>query len=73
MNMAQILLASGHNDSGSSQFFTESARKLFVGLSLFLIETEHERDLSDYRQRTTLSQSIPPELRRPMGDHSMNG
>ena len=55
MNMAQILLASGHNDSGSSQFFTESARKLFVGLSLFLIETEHERDLSDYRQRTTLA------------------
>ena len=55
MNMAQILLASGHNDSGSNQFFTESARKLFVGLSLFLIETEHERDLSDYRQRTTLA------------------
>lgn len=55
MNMAQILLASGHHDSGSAQFFTESARKLFVGLSLFLIETEHERDLSDYRQRTTLT------------------
>lgn len=55
MNMAQILLASSHNDSGSSTFFTESARKLFVGLSLFLIETEHERDLTDYRQRTTLA------------------
>lgn len=55
MNMAQILLASGHNDSGSTQFFTESARKLFVGLSLFLIETEHERDLNDFRQRTTLA------------------
>lgn len=55
MNMAQILLSSGHNDSGTAQFFTESARKLFVGLSLFLIETEPERDLSDYRQRTTLA------------------
>lgn len=55
MNMAHILLASSHNESGTSAFFTESARKLFVGLSLFLIETEHERDLSDYRQRTTLA------------------
>lgn len=55
MNMANILLPSSHNDSGSSTFFTESARKLFVGLSLFLIETEYERDLSDYSQRTTLA------------------
>lgn len=55
MNMAHILLASAHNESGTSAFFTESARKLFVGLSLFLIETEDERDLSDYRQRTTLA------------------
>lgn len=55
MNMANILLPSSNNDSGSSTFFTESARKLFVGLSLFLIETEHERDLSDYSQRTTLA------------------
>lgn len=56
-NMAAILLPKPikDNGSGSAVFFIESARKLFVGLALYLIETEHERDLNDYKQRTTLT------------------
>lgn len=53
--MAAIMLPNSAKDSGSSTFFTESARKLFVGLGLFMIETEHERDLDDYTQRTTFA------------------
>lgn len=54
-NMAGILLPKSPRDSGSSTFFTESSRKLFVGLALYMIETENERDLEDYRQRSTLT------------------
>lgn len=54
-NMAAILLPKPAKDTGSATFFVESARKLFVGLALYMIETEHERDVSDYRQRTTLT------------------
>lgn len=56
-NMAAILFPKPAKDSGGSAgiFFIESARKLFVGLSLYMIETEAERDLSDYTQRTTLA------------------
>ena len=54
-NMAAILLPKPAKDNGSGTFFVESARKLFVGLGLYMIETERERDLSDYTQRTTLA------------------
>ena len=54
-NMAAILLPKPAKDNGSGTFFVESARKLFVGLGLYMIETESERDLSDYTQRTTLA------------------
>ena len=54
-NMAAILLPKPAKDNGNGTFFVESARKLFVGLGLYMIETERERDLSDYTQRTTLA------------------
>lgn len=54
-NMAAILLPKPAKDNGSGTFFVESARKLFVGLGLYMIETERERDLDDYTQRTTLA------------------
>lgn len=54
-NMAKILIPKSPKDTGTSNFFTDNARKLFVGLGLYLIETESERDLADYRQRTTLT------------------
>ena len=54
-NMAKILIPKSPKDTGTSSFFTDNARNLFVGLGLYLIETEKERDLSDYKQRTTLS------------------
>jgi len=54
-NMAKILIPKSPKDSGTSNFFTDNARKLFVGLGLYLVETESERDLTDYRQRTTLT------------------
>lgn len=40
MNMASIMYPRSVKDSGSSTFFTESAQKLFVGLLLYMIETE---------------------------------
>ena len=57
-NMATILFPTPTRGAdGSSMFFIESARKLFVGLGLYLIETEKDlhRDLSDIRQRTTIT------------------
>ena len=54
-NMAKILIPKSPKDTGTSTFFTDNARNLFVGLGLYLIETEKERDLADYKQRTTLS------------------
>lgn len=40
-NIANILYSTSPNDSGNSRFFNEMAQKLFVGLCLYLIETEH--------------------------------
>ena len=57
-NMATILFPTpARGADGSSMFFIESARKLFVGLGLYLIETEKDpnRDLKDIRQRTTIT------------------
>ena len=53
--MAAIMLPVSARDSGNSTFFTESGRKLFVGLGLYMIETENERDLDDYRQRSSMT------------------
>lgn len=43
-NIANILYStnSAGNDSGNSKFFNEMAQKLFVGLCLYLVETEKE-------------------------------
>ncbi len=54
MNMANIFYAKGANDSGSSMFFTESAQKLFVGLVLYLVETEEARR-GDPKGKVTLA------------------
>lgn len=57
-NMATILFPTpARGADGSSMFFIESARKLFVGLGLYLIETEKDphRNLKDIRQRTTIT------------------
>lgn len=58
-NMAAIMLPmDGKGGSNSSSFWVESARKLFVGLSLYMLETEYERAeaaRTDSRQRSTLS------------------
>ena len=55
-NMAAIMLPMAAKNSGDG-FWTESARKLFVGLSLYMLETEHERKNrnTDYRQSSSLS------------------
>ncbi|OSI10947.1 type IV secretory system conjugative DNA transfer family protein [Neisseria zoodegmatis] len=59
-NMAAIMLPMSTKSSsgdGNSSFWVESARKLFVGLALFMLETEDERENrdTDYRERSTLS------------------
>lgn len=41
-NIANILYSTSSNESGNSRFFNEMAQKLFVGLCLYLIETENE-------------------------------
>ena len=55
--MAEIILPKSNDSGGSNatQFFVDKARQLFVGLGMYLIETENDRDLKDYTQRTTLS------------------
>ena len=42
MNIASILYPKSAKDSGNSTFFTESAQKLFVGLLMYMIETEED-------------------------------
>ncbi|WP_455021789.1 type IV secretory system conjugative DNA transfer family protein [Neisseria elongata] len=57
-NMAAIMLPmSAKSSGGNDSFWVESARKLFVGLALYMLETEHERPNrdADYRERSTLS------------------
>ncbi len=54
LNIANILYAKSAGSSDSSTFFTESAQKLFTGLLLYMIETEHER-INDPRGTTTLA------------------
>ncbi|OSI07417.1 TraG [Neisseria animaloris] len=42
-------------DRGSAKFFQQEAQKLFVGLLLYMIETEQERDLSQPENKTTMA------------------
>ncbi|UOO76522.1 type IV secretory system conjugative DNA transfer family protein [Neisseria sp. Dent CA1/247] len=42
-------------DRGSAKFFQQEAQKLFVGLLLYMIETEQERDLSKIENKTTMA------------------
>ncbi|MDO1509536.1 MULTISPECIES: type IV secretory system conjugative DNA transfer family protein [unclassified Neisseria] len=42
-------------DRGSVKFFQQEAQKLFVGLLLYMIETEKERDLSKIENKTTMA------------------
>ena len=57
-NMAAIMypMEVGNGKNGNA-FWIESARKLFVGLSLYMIETEAERPTRDrdYKQRSSLA------------------
>lgn len=70
-NMAQILLPRPSKGDGSAMFFTESAQKLFVGLALYMIETEDERNLTDQTQKTTLANLFrltAPANGKPLGE-----
>lgn len=51
--IANILFPSSGNESGNTKFFNEMAQKLFVGLCLYLIETE-----SHTNKPTTLSEML---------------
>ncbi|HFC8517523.1 TPA: type IV secretory system conjugative DNA transfer family protein [Neisseria weaveri] len=42
-------------DRGSAKFFQQEAQKLFVGLLLYMIETEQERDLNQPKNKTTMA------------------
>lgn len=55
MNMAQILYPKPERDSGNALFFIESAQKLFVGLALYMIETERMRLKKDESAVSSLS------------------
>lgn len=54
-NIASIMYPKPVKDSGSATFFQESAQNLFAGLLLYMVETEHERDLSLPENKTTLA------------------
>ena len=54
-NIASIMYPKPVKDGGSATFFQESAQNLFAGLLLYMVETEHERDLSLPENKTTLA------------------
>ena len=54
-NIASIMYPKPAKDNGSATFFQESAQNLFAGLLLYMVETEHERDLSLPENKTTLA------------------
>lgn len=56
-------------DSGSATFFQESAQNLFAGLLLYMVETEHERDLSLPENKTTLANLF--RLTTPSGGRTL--
>lgn len=54
--IASSIFTNRDNDGGNSQFWTESAKKLFVGMALYMLETEDDRDEEiDYLGNSSLS------------------
>ena len=54
--IASSIFTSRSNDGGNAQFWTESAKKLFVGMALYMLETENDRDEEiDYTGNSSLS------------------
>lgn len=53
--IATIMYPDPPTPNGTAMFFAESARKLFSGLLMYMVETEGERDLSLPENKTTLS------------------
>lgn len=68
-NIASIMYPKPVKDSGSATFFQESAQNLFAGLLLYMVETEHERDLSLPENKTTLANLF--RLTTPSGGHTL--
>ena len=55
LNMANILYPLPQQDMGNAGFFARTAQKLFVGLSMYMIETENNRPQWDWQGKTSLS------------------
>ena len=68
-NIASIMYPKPAKDNGSATFFQESAQNLFAGLLLYMVETEHERDLSLPENKTTLANLF--RLTTPSGDRTL--
>ena len=68
-NIASIMYPKPVKDSGSATFFQESAQNLFAGLLLYMVETEHERDLSLPENKTTLANLF--RLTTPSGGRTL--
>lgn len=66
MNIAVILYPKSVRDSGSSSFFTESAQKLFIGLLLYMIETEEKSGIQT--TLTNLFRLTTPKTGEPFVD-----
>ena len=68
-NIASIMYPKPVKDSGSATFFQESAQNLFAGLLLYMVETEHERNLSLPENKTTLANLF--RLTTPSGGRTL--
>ena len=70
-NIASILYPKPPKDDNkdSTTFFQESTQNLFAGLLLYMIETEHERDLSLPENKTTLANLF--RLTTPSGGRTL--
>lgn len=70
-NIASILYPKPPKDdnNNSTTFFQESTQNLFAGLLLYMIETEHERDLSLPENKTTLANLF--RLTTPSGGRTL--
>ena len=68
-NIASIMYPKPAKDNGSATFFQESAQNLFAGLLLYMVETEHERDLSLPENKTTLANLF--RLTTPSGGRTL--
>lgn len=68
-NIASIMYPKPAKDNGNATFFQESAQNLFAGLLLYMVETEHERDLSLPENKTTLANLF--RLTTPSGGRTL--